>query len=408
MGESFPLDFEYAPDKANSSTLTKELISQNDGVAKYRIDVNPEKLRLNDGNDITLTDTFTNLSIDYSTIKVTAISPEDADVVSCDVRSNVMTIVLNDEAHYTIEYESNILATGEYKNVVEVKGFTATKSASYSSSGGGDYGNQLSINIFKQEYGNALNRLEGVEFQLFIDDNGTAVPVTDEKGNIVTATTDENGKATFQGSNTAGWKIVKGQKYYIKELNPPEGYLGIEGMYNFTIADVSDWNHYVYKTGETMRVDNNKIDLKVTKTLDNAPDDLDLSTIKFTVVVSEGEGDAAKTKTYTKTLAEIKAGADSGSRWYSYDSAAKTYTWYFTDLTSDSSAVVTETIDSTDPAAVPSSITYSILNDGTATVSEKNYTSGTNLTVTGLANDSFIYKQLFRNCRCYTCCIQKT
>ena len=159
-------------------------------------------------------------------------------------------------------------------------------------------------------------------------------------------------------------------------------------MYNFTIADVSDWNHYVYKTGETMRVDNNKIDLKVTKTLDNAPDDLDLSTIKFTVVVSEGEGDAAKTKTYTKTLAEIKAGADSGSRWYSYDSAAKTYTWYFTDLTSDSSAVVTETIDSTDPAAVPSSITYSILNDGTATVSEKNYTSGTNLTVTGLANDS--------------------
>ncbi len=388
MGESYPVDFVYEPNKTNSSNLTKELVSQENGVAKYKIDVNPDKLRLNDGYDITLKDTFTNLSIDYSTIKVTAVSPEDAEVVSCDVRSNVMTIVLNDEAHYIIEYESNILTNGEYKNVAEVKGFTATKSASYSSSGGGDYGNQLSINIFKQEYGNALNKLEGVEFQLFIDQDGVAVPVKDESGNIVTATTDENGKATFQGSNSAGWKIVKGQKYYIKELNPPEGFLGIDGMYNFTVADVSDWNNFVYKTGETMRVDNDKIDLKVTKTLDNAPDDLDLSTIQFTVVVSEGEGDAAKTKTYTKTLAEIKAGVESNSKWYSYDSTSNTYTWYFTNLTTGSEATVTETITATDDTDKPSSITYSIFNDGAASLSDRNYTSGTNLTVSGLGADS--------------------
>lgn len=388
MGESYPVNFIYEPNKTDSSNLTKELVSQENGVAKYKIDVNPDKLRLNNGEDITLTDTFTNLSIDYSTIKVTAVSPEDAEVVSCDVRSNVMTIVLNDEAHYIIEYESNILTNGEYKNVAEVKGFTATKSASYSSSGGGDYGNQLSINIFKQEYGNALNKLEGVEFQLFIDQDGVAVPVKDEGGNIVTATTDENGKATFQGSNSAGWKIVKGQKYYIKELNPPEGFLGIDGMYNFTVADVSDWNNFVYKTGETMRVDNDKIDLKVTKTLDNAPDDLDLSTIQFTVVVSEGEGDAAKTKTYTKTLAEIKAGVESNSKWYSYDSASNTYTWYFTNLTTGSEATVTETITATDDTNKPSSITYSIFNDGAASLSDRNYTSGTNLTVSGLGADS--------------------
>ncbi len=388
LGESTSLDFTYEPDKSDGYTLTKELVSENNGVAKYKIDVNPELLELNGGDNITLTDTFTNLSIDYSTIKVTAVSPADAEVISCDVRSNVMTIVLNDKAHYTIEYESNIIANGTYENVVKVQGYTAKKTASYSSSGGGDYGNQLSINIFKQEYGNALNKLEGVEFQLFVDENGTAVPVKDESGNIVTATTDENGKATFQGSNTAGWKIVKGNKYYIKELNPPEGYLGIEGMYNFTIADVPDWNNYVYKTGETMRVDNNKIDLKVTKTLDNAPDDLDLSTIVFTVVVSEGEGDNATVKTYTKTLAEIKAGVEEGSRWYSYDDTTKTYTWYFTDLTTDSNATVTETINASTADQNPSSISYSILNDGTATVAENNYTSGTGITVTGLANDS--------------------
>ncbi len=388
LGESTSLDFDYEPNKSDGYTLTKELVSENNGVAKYKIDVNPEKLSLNGGEDITLTDTFTNLSIDYSTINVTAVSPENAEIVSCDVRGNVMTVVLKDATHYTIEYESNIISNGTYENVVEVKGFTAKKTASYSSSGGGDYGNQLSINIFKQEYGNALNRLEGVEFQLFVDENGTAVPVIDVDGNIVTATTDENGKATFQGSNTAGWKIVKGNKYYIKELNPPEGYLGIEGMYNFTIEDVPDWNNYVYKTGETMRVDNNKIDLKVTKTLDNAPDDLDLSTVSFTVVVSEGEGDNAKVKTYTKTLAEIKDGVDSGSRWYSYDDTTKTYTWYFTDLTTGSNATVTETVTAASEAQKPSSITYSILNDGSATVSEHNYTSGTGITVTGLANDS--------------------
>ena len=328
------------------------------------------------------------MSIDYSTIKITAIDPANAEVVSCDVRSNVMTVVLKDATHYTIEYKSNVLSNGTYTNVVEVAGFTATKSASYSSSGGGDYGNYLSINIFKQEYGNSLNKLEGVEFQLFVDVNGVATPVTDERGRIVTATTDENGKATFQGSSSSGWKIEKGKKYYVKELNPPEGYLGIDGYYNFTIADVSDWNHYVYKTGETMRVDNNKIDLKVTKTLDNAPDNLDLSKIKFTVVVSEGEGSSASTHTYNKTLAEIKTGADTGSKWYSYDAATKTYTWYITDLTTGSSATVTETIDSAEASEQPSSITYSILEDGAATVSEQAYTSGSAVNVSGLAEDS--------------------
>ncbi len=388
LGESTSLNFEYEPNKSDGYTLTKQLVSENNGVAKYKIDVNPEKLELNGGEDITLTDTFTNLSIDYSTIKVTAVSPEDAEVISCDVRGNVMTVVLKDATHYTIEYDSNIISNGTYENVVEVKGFTAKKTASYSSSGGGDYGSQLSINIFKQEYGNALNRLEGVEFQLFVDDNGTPVPVKDADEKIVTATTDENGKATFQGSNTAGWKIVKGNKYYIKELNPPEGYLGIEGMYNFTIEDVPDWNNFVYKTGETMRVDNDKIDLKVTKTLENAPDDLDLSTVKFTVVVSEGEGDNAVEKTYTKTLSEIKAGADAGSKWYSYDSSTNTYTWYFTNLTTGSSATVTESIVSASDDQKPSAITYSVLTDGSATVSEHNYTSGTGITVNGLATDS--------------------
>lgn len=387
-GTSASINFDFEPDKADSSVVSKELISEENGVATYKIDVNPEKLRLNSGENITLTDTFTNLSIDYSTIKITAIDPANAEVVSCDVRSNVMTVVLKDATHYTIEYKSNVLSNGTYTNVVEVAGFTATKSASYSSSGGGDYGNYLSINIFKQEYGNSLNKLEGVEFQLFVDVNGVATPVTDERGRIVTATTDENGKATFQGSSSSGWKIEKGKKYYVKELNPPEGYLGIDGYYNFTIADVSDWNHYVYKTGETMRVDNNKIDLKVTKTLDNAPDNLDLSKIKFTVVVSEGEGSSASTHTYNKTLAEIKTGADTGSKWYSYDAATKTYTWYITDLTTGSSATVTETIDSAEASEQPSSITYSILEDGAATVSEQAYTSGSAVNVSGLAEDS--------------------
>lgn len=386
LGEETDFDFDYTPNKSDNYTLTKEVVSQDNDKVNYKIDVNPERLRLNNGENITLTDTFTNLSIDYSTIKVTAVNPANAEVVSCDVRNNVMTVVLNDEAHYTIEYESTILSTGEYKNVAEVSGFTATKSDSYSSSGGGNYGNQLSINIFKQEYGNALNKLEGVEFQLFVDDNGTKVPVKDADGNIVTATTDENGKATFQGSNTAGWKIVKDQKYYIKELNPPEGYLGIDEMYTFTVSDVSDWTNYVYKTGETMRVDNDKIDLKVTKTLDNAPDDLDLNSIIFTVVVSEGEGDNATTKTYTKTLAEIKA--DANKKWCDYDLNTNTYTWYFANLTTGSNATVTETINASTADQNPSSISYSILNDGTATVADHNYTSGTGITVTGLANDS--------------------
>ncbi|MBQ8085060.1 MAG: hypothetical protein IJ232_03030, partial [Lachnospiraceae bacterium] len=142
-------------------------------------------------------------------------------------------------------------------------------------------------------------------------------------------------------------------------------------------------------------VDNDKIDLVVTKTLEGAPDDLDLSKVKFTVNVREVKNSAVQPHEYEATLQQIKERAEEGQIWYAYDEATNTFTWYFTNLETGSNATVTETIES--GGETPTNISYVVTSNGTEVTSDKNYTSGSTITVDGMGVDNVIKTVDFKN-----------
>ena len=386
------IEFDYIPNKTDSYTLTKTKTNPDaDGNVNFTIEVNPEELELNNGDNITLSDSFTNLSIDYSTISITPA----ADVISCDVTGNKLVAVLKDSKRYTITYTSKInVIDGSYSNTAEVMGYTSKQSGSYNSAGGGTAGNIYSISIFKQEKGNTLKRLEGVKFQLF---DSNKQPVKNSLGQDVIIETDASGKATFKGSEEEGYYIEKNKKYYFNEVYTPDGYIGIEDFtYNFTIGNYSSYSEedgYVYVNGETTRVNNEKIGLEVKKSLQGAPDDLDLNTIKFTVKVREITKDGIEDKEYSKTLAEIKEGYDAGNKYYGYDSGTDTYSWYLTNLEAGSSATVKETIVTDNESEKPNNIAYTT-SDG---ISNSDYREGSEIPIDNLALGSTIKNITFTN-----------
>ena len=77
------------------SPLTKEIIEIDGNWVNYKININPDKFQLNNGNLMDLEDTFSdNQSIDYSTISITA--DPSSNVVSYDYSNNTGTFPSGD------------------------------------------------------------------------------------------------------------------------------------------------------------------------------------------------------------------------------------------------------------------------------------------------------------------------
>lgn len=343
-GVSAESDVEYSVDRGSvidKTLLNREELSgsgQSDYNAKYEVVINPMGLTLNGGDPLVLTDTYTNLSLDYNSIEFT---PNDA-VLSCDVSGTTLTAVVKDATPIvlTCTFRINGNASIEFSNAASIAGYTAVSDGSISNAGWGK-GSAPSIKILKYESGNILKRLSGVTFALFIAEGD--VPVVDNTGAQVTVTTDAQGMALIYGDqHNDGWTLATDVKYYVQEINPPEGYARDDTKYTFTIAadDVADYDNWIYYAGDTLKVKNRKDvtsgSLKVTKTLaGQVPDDLDLGSVKLKVTVGDAE--------YVKTLAEIAAFAAAGSADFTYDAASKTYTWTITGLPRGE-AVVTEEV----------------------------------------------------------------
>lgn len=249
--------------------------SPNNRLYTYLIDVNRDRLTMNNGKAMELTDTHTdNLSVDYSSIKVYKItdgqSKEDAtqynltddmlttnNEVTWNFDANEGTFTIPDSTHYVIKYNALVIGSGnqEISNIAEMKGYSSTKTDSkdfgHDSSAGADV---LEINLLKYENGQTSNGLQGATFQLF-KGTGEYDPVTGEEikeemkygdtpytrgkqtasdydrngenvvGQNITFTTGPKGTVVIRLNQTYhGAQLDYDTHYYLKEIESPPGY----------------------------------------------------------------------------------------------------------------------------------------------------------------------------------------
>lgn len=283
------------------------------GKTGFSIVINPDKLTLNDGNDMTLTDEFSgNLSVDYSSIRI-VVDPDDlGKPISYDYRGNVGTFTIPDGHKVTITYDARVIGTPNstvhYGNSVEMSGFTDSTDGYAYIGGSGDGGfNIYSLTLFKYDAGHMETGLNGAKFML-VDENGEPVVYPSHA---------QNGKAgqpiTFTTANTSdgvagyselrlseqedGISLQKGVTYYLKEIESPASHAINNTIYRFTISDNPNYDNYEYHSGDILKVYDwpvlGKIELK--KTIEGASNltEEDKERIKFEVTGKYAEGPRA-------------------------------------------------------------------------------------------------------------------
>ncbi|MDY2855171.1 MAG: SpaA isopeptide-forming pilin-related protein, partial [Oliverpabstia sp.] len=268
---SSSVSFDYTHPTLSKTDTVSIAEDRKSAIAHFTIVANPEGFTMNGDQNLTLTDKIIkNLSVDYSSIKVT---PEDA-LVKYTSSGDTITFIIKDSKKATITYDAKVLTPGEFSNSATLQGETVIKtdSASFTNSSGGTASNP-SIKIIKVDQDNEAIKLEGAEFGLYTDSKATQ-PVQYLKQNNENAVfvTDSKGEATIIGdAHTKGWTLEKNKTYYLKELKAPAGYEINTTIYHFTIslANQPDYLNYIYYDGDELTVKDKKIptsaDLKVKK-----------------------------------------------------------------------------------------------------------------------------------------------
>lgn len=187
------LDFKY-----NYNVIDKSSVAESSDtltLLKYTIKINPDKLTLNNGETMTMTDTYSkNLSVDFGSITVTAVDKNGNDRsadVTWDYRGNVGTFTIPDETYVLLQY--NARAVGDpgsvqtVSNTAYMEGYydTETKDQIVDISGGGT-SERVRIRLLKFAADHMEGGLDGAVFRLLDQDMN---PVIDMNGNEVTYTT---------------------------------------------------------------------------------------------------------------------------------------------------------------------------------------------------------------------------
>ena len=286
--------------------LKKDQIAYNDSTnkAQFEIVINPGRQTLNEGNPLTLTDTYVNLSVDYSTIQIVSVDENGNETAlgskyTYNYSGNTGTFTIPDETKVIIRYWARVIGEGSvtYENLAIVKGFSAstksTKNISATSSGSMDINY---IRLLKYKSGDMTTHLNGAVFML-VDKNGNPIvyPATATNGHAgepITFTTGAEASKRFSTSvsdgyvhifldeKTDGMSFQKGVTYYLKEVTAPPvtgvGYQVSSIIYRFTIMDNPDYDNYEYYQDDIMKVADEpakgvmEIDKKVLDTSDNA------------------------------------------------------------------------------------------------------------------------------------------
>ncbi|MBO6161845.1 MAG: Cna B-type domain-containing protein, partial [Eubacterium sp.] len=280
--DDLTFDFEYSPvtkslTNENQFPETGEGVSLYSAVAQYQVVINPLALTLNNGEPMTATDTFTNLAIDYTSIKFV---PSDAGI-TCSASGNILTIRnIPDATQVTMTYSSRPSGTPgadgklTISNEFETSGHLAVSRKSFKvKADAGGTGSIRHIKIFKHDDDDLLKGLKGASFKMY---DANKVPMKWKAGSAMGAptedvviTTNENGIAVlsqydvdFKSSDDT-YKNV----YYLKEIKAPDGYLVRDTWYQFMVIEGTDpdYTKFEYVDGDIMKIRNNKPNFYFTK-----------------------------------------------------------------------------------------------------------------------------------------------
>ena len=259
--------------KYKHATLTKtyQLKKENENnptsaIAHFTITANPDHLAINNGKNLTLTDTMgANLSLFYSTVKVV---PEDA-LVEQHRDGQTISFTIKDETPVQITYDARITKPASvnssdwvpFSNTAELNGEQVTSSGSvqlWSASGG--QAKNYYIQVVKVNSSNESQKLPGAVFGLYMDEE-TENPVQNKgtPATNATFTTNASGVVTIQGNHDKdGWTLEPGREYYLKELKAPEGYKMDGGVYKFIISstDQPNYKNCIYCNGDELEIGN--------------------------------------------------------------------------------------------------------------------------------------------------------
>ncbi|MBP5291974.1 MAG: Cna B-type domain-containing protein, partial [Lachnospiraceae bacterium] len=149
-------------------------------IASFRVVLNPQALRLNEGQMIRVEDEYNNLAVDFSTVTIVTEPPERASQVDWSYHSNKGTFWIPDETMVIITYEATPIGdpgkNTTFNNSVTMSGFppeTVSKTVTLNSESEGTAGD-YNIRLYKYQ-DNSMNKpLGGAVFQLFEDGDGSS------------------------------------------------------------------------------------------------------------------------------------------------------------------------------------------------------------------------------------------
>ena len=233
---------------------------------KYRVEVNKNRLQVNDGKTMELYDVFgTDMTLITNTLKVWKVEEDGSStqvydsnpvsgvtnsadiVVGYEDNMRKLQIFLPDETYYIVEYEVKPNAgDGTYKNTVILHGerFSSRDTVEKEwkvNTGGTLAGRTGEITLKKMDQYDISKSLPGAEFSLYqviLDDNGaktSEIEMHPHSGDVFI--TDNSGLVTFS-------PLEEGKLYYWQETKAPDKYM---------LTDDSPHYFVVYKEYEADR-----------------------------------------------------------------------------------------------------------------------------------------------------------
>ena len=300
-------------DKTITSPDGKAYYSNGNWMVDFKLDVNPDAVELGDDEELTLTDDYTNLAVDYTTIKIqkyvngVPVDITDEDGVSWNRKGNRVTYTLKNGIHYVITYMARITGTPEsdgkvhYNNTAEYFGVKKRAGGEQDIRSGGEGSSPTyGITVFKHEKGAGSTPLEGAKFKLYKyestkeQEEGWRNQPSNEI-NTETRTPADTGwievKDMVSGADgvaktAASDHIERWTWYMLVEQEAPvyegsEHYQLKDFGYVFWITDkkAADYEHYVYLNDDVVAVDNEPpvpetVNIGVTKTWTNDSGDI--------------------------------------------------------------------------------------------------------------------------------------
>ena len=235
-------------------------------IQHFTIELNLDKLRLNEGNPMEMTDTSSpSLSIDYDSIRVTTDPASRHDEVTYDFYNRTGIFQIPDETAVTIEYDAKVIGEGlvQFRNDVELDGKYsdyADDTMEMSSSGGGS-AEIVAIYLMKYPEGHMeQGTLAGARFRL-LDTDLNPVMLGDDP--VIYETNDDEPILVWLRQNLDGMTLHKNTVYYLEEIEPPDGYAREYTPIPFVISDDPDFEPPDgiprYYIGDTMGVRNRPV-----------------------------------------------------------------------------------------------------------------------------------------------------